>query len=303
MKTIALADGELHELERKLIASAQQHILKTGFELDALEPITAAQLAEEVASPELRDRIVSACLLVALIDGEASHSEVAQLEAFASELGVTSQALRDVRRLVDDQLLVMRLDIARRSFLGQRGRAYLSQHGLRGLGRTVRSLIGIENRGLAARYQVLAELPRGTLGREYVEFVRANDFALPGEPNGAPEVVLFHDCLHVLGGYATSSIEETQIAAFQAGMLRREPMFGLLFMLAQFQLGVQITPITGAEKRVADPDLMLRAFIRGCNVNRDMCTDWDPAQDLQRSVDELRLAYNILPREVATASS
>ena len=78
--------------------------------------------------------------------------------------------------------------------------------------RTLRSLFGIENPGLAARYQALEKLPRGTLGREYVEFVRTSKFALPGEPNAAPEVVLFHDCLHVLGGYDTTSIEETQIA-------------------------------------------------------------------------------------------
>jgi hypothetical protein len=86
-------------------------------------------------------------------------------------------------------------------------------------------------------------------------------------------------------------------------MLRRDPMFGLLFMLAQFHLGVQITPITRAEKLVADPDLMLRAFIRGSKVNRDLCTDWDPTQDFQRSVEELRLAYDIEPRDSLTAAS
>ena len=201
LKTVALADGELHALERRLIESAQQHILKSSFELDALQPISPAELAQEVAAPELRERIVSACILVCLIDGVASPAEVALLEAFASALGVTSQAVRDVRRLVDNQLLVMRLDIARRSFLGQRGRAYLAQHGVRGFARTVRSLLGIENPRLAARYQALGELPRGTLGREYVEFVRASGFALPGEPDAAPELVVFHDCLHVLAGY------------------------------------------------------------------------------------------------------
>ena len=88
--------------------------------------------------------------------------------------------------------------------------------------RTVRALFGIENPDLAARYQALEHTPRGTLGREYFEFVRQNGFALPGEKGGAPEVVVFHDCLHVLGGYQTSSVEETQIASFQAGMLEKD---------------------------------------------------------------------------------
>jgi tellurite resistance protein len=303
MKMIALADGELHALERRLMDSAQKHILSTDFDLDALPAITPAELASAIREPELRERVLSACILVALIDGEASPNEGVLLQAFARAFELKSAALDDVQRLIDDQLLVMRLDIARRSFLGQRGRAYMAEQGVRGFGRTLRSLFGIENPKLAARYQALEQLPRGILGREYVEFVRANDFALPGEPNAAPELVLFHDCLHVLGGYSTTSIEETQIASFQAGMLRKDPLFGLLFMLAQFHLGVQITPITAAEKLVADPDLMLQAFVRGTRVNRDLCTDWDPTQDLERPVEELRHKYNILLRALAPTAA
>ena len=107
---------------------------------------------------------------------------------------------------------------------------------------------------------------------------------------------MFHDCLHVLGGYETSSIEETQIASFQAGMLDHDAIFGLLFMLAQFHIGVQITPITAAEKNVAKPELMMAAFARGTQVNRDMCVDWIPQHDFARSLTELRAAYNIQPR-------
>src|SRR5262245_9577353 len=297
LKAVALADGELHALERQLIDSAQRHILKTSFDLDVLEPIGPTQLSAAVEPAEMRERILTACVLVALIDGQASVHEAALLHAYANAFGMQSAAVRDVQRLIDDQRLVLRADIARRSFLGQRGRAYLAERGVRGFARTVRALLGIENPKLAAQYQALQDLPRGTLGREYVEFVRANGCALPGEPNGAPELVVFHDCLHVLGGYDTTSIEETQIASFQAGMLKRDAVFGLLFMLAQFHLGVQITPITAAERLVADPDLMLRAFVRGSKVKRDLCTEWDPTLDFHRSLDDLRREYNIEPRD------
>ncbi|HKU42900.1 MAG TPA: hypothetical protein VJR89_32295 [Polyangiales bacterium] len=296
LKTVALADGDLHSLERRLIEGVQRHILQTSFELDLLEPIQPQQLAAAVEPAELRERILAACVLIALIDGQPSAAEAELLQAYAAAFGLQSAAVRDVQRLIDHQLLVLRADIARRSFLGQRGRAYLAERGVRGFARTVRALLGIENPKLAKQYQAYQDLPRGTLGREYVEFVRANGFALPGEPNGAPEVVVFHDCLHVLGGYDTTSIEETQIASFQAGMLKRDAVFGLLFMLAQFHLGVQVTPITAAERLVADPDLMLQAFARGSKVNRDLCTEWDPTQDFHRTVDELRREYNIQPR-------
>jgi ubiquinone biosynthesis protein Coq4 len=160
----------------------------------------------------------------------------------------------------------------------------------------LRTVLGFENAGLAARYRALGEQPRGTLGREYFEYIGANEFSFPGERGGAPEVIVFHDCLHVLAEYETTIIEETQIASFQAGMLKKDPVFGLVFMLAQFQLGLQITPVAKPEKRAADPHLMLEAFVRGTKVNRDLCVDWTPQLDFARSVEDLRRQYNIEPR-------
>lgn len=299
LKTIALIDGDAHALEQRFFASVQAQILKTALDFAAVEPITPSELSELVTDREIRERILSACIVMALIDGELVAAEAAHLEELAQALELTSYALKDVQRMLNHNFLLARIDIARRSFLGQRGRAYIAEHGLTGVARTVRALLGIENPALAARYQALEHSPRGTLGREYFEFVRQNGFALPGEKGGAPEVVVFHDCLHVLGGYQTSSIEETQIASFQAGMLDKDPIFGLLFMLAQFHIGVQITPITAAEKGVADPELMMSAFARGTQVNRDMCVDWIPQQDFARTLTELRAAYNIQPRATA----
>lgn len=296
LKSVALVDGDAHALERRFFVSVQEHILGTTWAFDDVEPITPSELAERVQEREVRERILSACIVMALIDSQLVETEGALLEQLAQALELSSAALRDVQRLLHQSFLRARVDIARRSFLGQRGRAYVAEHGLTGIARTVRALLGIENPALAARYQALAHSPRGTLGREYYEFVRRNHFALPGEKGGAPEVVVFHDCLHVLGDYQTSSIEETQIASFQAGMLNKDPVFGLLFMLAQFHVGVQITPITAAERGVAVPELMMTAFVRGTQVKRDMCVDWVPQRDFDRTLNELREAYNIQPR-------
>ena len=296
LKTVALVDGDAHALEQRFFHSVQQHILKTAFDFDALDVIDPSELSELVVDHEIRERILSACIVMALIDSELAVEEGTLLEQIAQALELSSYALKDVQRMLNHNFLLARIDVARRSFLGQRGRAYIAEQGMTGVARTLRALFGIENPDLAARYQALEHSPRGTLGREYFEFVRQNGFALPGEKGGAPEVVVFHDCLHVLGGYQTSSIEETQIASFQAGMLAKDPIFGLLFMLAQFHIGVQITPITAAEKGVADPELMMTAFVRGTQVNRDMCVDWIPQRDFARTLPELRAAYNIQPR-------
>jgi hypothetical protein len=296
LKTVALIDGEAHALEQRFFGSVQEHILRSSHDFVAVQTITPAELSQLVTDPELRQRILSACIVMAMIDSELAPAEGALLEEIADALALSSYAVRDVQRILEQRFLLARIDVARRSFLGQRGRAYIAEHGFTGVARTARALLGIENPKLAARYQALEHSPRGTLGREYFEFVRQNGFALPGEKGGAPEVVVFHDCLHVLGGYQTSSIEETQIASFQSGMLDKDPIFGLLFMLAQFHIGVQITPITPAEKGTAVPELMMAAFVRGTQVNRNMCVDWIPQEDFARTLPELRAAYNIQPR-------
>jgi tellurite resistance protein len=295
MKVVASADGEFHPLERGLMMSAQEHILQTTFDLDALPPITPDELAAAVPA-EFRDRVLHACTIVALIDGEATAEEADQIDSYAAALGVDSQPLKDLRRIIDGQFLRARVDILRRSFIGQRMKDYVIRRGVRGLVTIARALLDQPHEATAARYRSLEAKPEGTLGRGYHEFVRRNGFAFPGEPGGAAEPIVFHDCLHVLAGYDTTSIEETQIASFQAGILNKDPIFGLLFMLAQFHLGVQVTPVTPAEKMVVDPALMLAAFARGTHVNRDLCTAWQPWDDFDRQVSELREAYNILPR-------
>jgi hypothetical protein len=86
------------------------------------------------------------------------------------------------------------------------------------------------------------------------------------------------------------------IASFQAGLMKKQPMFGMFFMLAQFQLGIQVTPVTSAESMQANPELMVKALLRGTHVNRDLTADWDPWDDFEKSVLELRRTYNIVPR-------
>ena len=295
IKMLASADGEFHALERGLMDAAQKHILETAFDLDDLEPITPSELADGI--PEaLREQFFNGCLIAALIDSEASSAEIALLDDYAHALGIQSQEIKTLHRLVDKHLLMFRFDIARRSFMGQRFKGFVAKEGLRGISTLVQGLLDHENEEIANRYRSLENHAEGTLGRGYIEFTRQNSFSLPGEIGGPPEPIVFHDCLHVLAEYGTSSLEETQIASFQAGLMKNQPMFGMFFMLAQFQLGIQITPITEAESLQVDPDLMIKALVRGTHVNRDLVANWDPWNDFDKPITELRRDYNIVPR-------
>jgi tellurite resistance protein len=295
LRMVAAADGEIHDLERRFVAAVQSHILNSSFDFDTLEPIDPEELARAVPEP-FRERIVHGCLLAALIDGEGTAAEMALLDGFAKALGVPRDAIKTAQKLVDEHLLRFRIDILRRSFMGQRGVDFVKHRGIRGLLSVAANLMQIENPAMAARYRALENSPEGTLGRRYWEFTTKNKFSLPGEKGAGPEPIVFHDCLHVLAEYDTTSIEETQIAAFQAGTLKKDAVYGMLFPLAQFHLGVSVTPVAKGEKGVIDPDLWIKAFVRGTKTNVDLARSWQPWDDFQRPVTELRQAYGIEPR-------
>ncbi|MDE0885378.1 MAG: hypothetical protein OSB70_07575 [Myxococcota bacterium] len=295
MKMVATVDGDFHPLERGLMNAVQENILDTEFELDDLEDITPRELAEGLPD-SFQEQFFNGCLIAALIDGQASTAEGALLDEYALEFGIKSPELKNLHRAIDHHLLLFRFDVARRSFLGQRLKKRVQEEGIRGITSLVRGLVKSHDPKVSERYRSLEACAEGTLGRGYFDFVRNNQFSLPGEVGGPPEPIVFHDCLHVLAEYETSSLGETEIASFQAGLLRKQPMFGLFFMLAQFQLGIQVTPITEAESNQVDPEVMIKALVRGTHVNRDLTTNWDPWDDFNEPIVDLRRKYNILPR-------
>lgn len=296
LKSVASVDGTFRELERELLDSLQRYVLHSEFDIETLEPISPAELAEAVPPGEFRERIVHGAIFMSMIDGEVADTELDLVDDYAEALGINDASLKDMHRFAIGQFKVLRFDVLRRFILADRLKREWKEEGLRGIWNLVRVAIQGEDAVLAARYQALESLPEGTLGREYFEFIRANGFALPGEKDSLPEVIMFHDCNHVLGGYGTSNEEETQVAAFHAGY-RGHDKFGLmLFLLMQFHLGVQITPATEGVKGHVKPDLVFKAFERGTHLNCDLIADWDPRKDFEVPLAELRLRFNVPPR-------
>lgn len=294
--SVASVDGVLHELERDLLQSVQRLLLHTDFDLATLEPIAAAELSAAVPQPEFRERIAHGCIMMALIDGEAAPDELARVDELAAALGVRDASLKAMHRFADGQLRLLRFDLMRRFIVADRLGRVWNQKGLRGIWELAKVAIKGGDKALAARYRALEQLPPGTLGREYFEFIVRNEFSFPGEPGSPPEIMVFHDCNHVLADYGTSPEEETQVAAFHAGYRGHDKFGMMLFLLMQFHLGVQITPATGGLSGVVKPHLVFAAFERGAQVNRDLIADWDPQDDFERPVTDLRRELNIPPR-------
>jgi tellurite resistance protein len=295
MKTVAAADGKLHDLESELLDSLQRHVLHSEFDVSALGPVTPQEL-REIVPEDFREHVLHACIMMTLIDGEADESEVSLVDEFADALGVHDRSLKALHRFSAGRFKILRFDLLRRFIIADRVKKEAHDKGIRGIFELIKTALRGKNDALAARYRALGDLPQGTLGREYFEFMTSNEFAMPGEKGAAPEIIVFHDCNHVLGSYGTSAEEETQVAAFHAGYRAQDKFALILFLLMQFHLGVQITPATGGVEGVVKPELVLKAFERGTHVTQDLITEWDPREDFEVQVSELRERFNVLPR-------
>lgn len=298
MKTIAMADGALKEPERHMLTSVQQ-VIGTTYEIKELAPITPLELAQTLPDPQLRKQLVQGLIVMSLIDGKPNAQETALVEEFAQALEVNVQEVTNLRRVLNGEVLQLRLDLVRRFWLRPKVEEIWNKEGIRGLYKFARGMMGkYEDKELAARYQALEHYPAGSLGRSYWEYCRKNAFALPGEKGGAPEQILFHDCAHILSGYGTAPEEEVQVACFSAGFQRREPWLFVFFVLLQFHVGIRMTPITEARTGFFDPGKAMIAIRRGAAMHIDLNNGWDYWPVMGEQVEELRRRYNILPVEV-----
>ena len=297
MKMIAAADGVFSDAERGLLATAQS-VFGTHHDVDALGPIEPDELAHQLTDPALRRQIVRGMVVLSLIDGEASPAEASTVERFAAALGIETQDLGALRRLADKSLIRARFDIARRFWAREKGLELARERGLGWVVSTLAAMAGLrEDAATASRYRALTEAPPGSLGRGYADFIAKNGFTFPGEKGSPPEMIALHDLTHVLSGYDTDPEGELQVLAFHAGCRREEkdPFAFLMFGIAEFHLGLALSPVTTASRGHFDPAKVLRALQRGAACRIDPTDGWDPWPVMREPLDALRERYGIRP--------
>lgn len=296
LKTVGMADGALDQSEIAMLHAARE-LTGATCDIDALEPIEPDALAAAITDAQLRWQLVSAMVVMSMVDQDADEREIERIEAFARALRVDNNAVATARHLAHDQMLLVRFDIVRRFWAVEKIVQNIRERGLRALWETIQAARRkYENPELAARYQALAALPPDTLGRAYYESMRENGFPLPGEPGAAAETITYHDMTHVLGGYGTTPDEEILVASFSAGFRKKNPMSFILFVMCQFHLGIPIAPGVPPERGLFDPRAVLQAVRRGAAMNVDLSDDWEYWPVIDQPVDALRKRYNIQPR-------
>lgn len=289
LRTIAEANQAFTDGERDLL-EAVALIHHAHVDIDALPEADEATIALHVTDPHMRKRLVQLALVTALIEGEPTPVTTDAIKRLAAALEVDEDGVRVLREVANGHLLLARFDFARR----------MRKFALRGdaagaVKQILSTLIGLEDKAVAARYRALADYPPGTVGRTWHDHLAQNGFPFPGERYGVPELGLFHDVGHVLSGYGTEPEEEIQQAAFQAGFVRKDGFLFLLFGILQFHLGMRLTPVAEAEKGLFDVKKVLRAAERGAACEVDLSEDFDFWSIADVQVSELRARYGVPP--------
>ena len=301
MKTVASASGGPGKAQLALMDAARRVILRIDADIGTLPPITPAELAAGFPSVDLRHQFVQGLLVLALADGVPSRETVGRVEAFAEALGIATPELANQRRLAEHHTTLFKLDLLRRSQVGDILKNQLDQHGVLALAKSVLGMRGlIEDRELAGRYRAWEKMPAGTLGRSMWEYFQSNKFGMPGERFGFPEAGLYHDFCHVLGGYGTDPAGELQVASFTAGFKQTRPFYLILFAVLIFSAGFNARPTAEGYTTVGvlgEPgaaERMFAAIERGALVNTDLSDKWDYWPYVEMPIDEVRRRLNIV---------
>jgi hypothetical protein len=234
---------------------------------------------------------VQLAIITSLIEGQPSEDSSLAVAHLARALDVNDEGLRVLDRVAHERSMLARFDMVRRvqRFVTQSG-------GPSFLRVAVPSLLGLSrDDAVAARYQALAALPSGTLGRALHDHYREHGFPLPGEKNGIPELMLFHDIGHIISGYGVDPQGEIQQAAFQAGFARTDGFVFLLFGILQFHIGLRVTPVARGEHGYFDVPKVLRALARGAACKVDFSDHFDFFSHANEPVAALRQRWGVPP--------
>ena len=297
MRAVAVADGTETPKERALLEVAREALgLSTSTSIDDLPPLEANAVGS--LSKTTAERVIQTMILMAIMDGAGAKSEADVVSSFATALGVDDARVANLRQLADDRVRYMRFDLTRKGYARVELERTAREEGLAGIYKTFGPLVGLaQDPELARKYIAFGEKPVGTVGRAYFDLITKNDLSFPGEAGGLAERGLWHDMLHVIGGYGVDPVGEAEVVAFMAGFRKEDPFFWLFTVALQFQVGLVISPFAPGVPDVIDPRRFVLHHKRGSLVSADLTTEWPFHDDWDLPLAEVRARYNVVPLE------
>jgi ubiquinone biosynthesis protein Coq4 len=272
----------------------------TGYALPAGGPRPTRAGDVRMEGAHERKRLVQLAAVAAMLSNPVRAASVDFVAALDRALGVGEPVVPVLRALSRGARGRARLLTARRGLTAMLRESYTAE-GAWGVLRFAGALLlrARVNADKLSKYKRLGLLPEGTLGREYWKHLTALGFNFPGEPEGIPDSVAYHDIAHVLANHDTSPAGEMQQGSFQAGNRRDDGFFFLQFVLLQFHHGIKISPPVDPEVGHFDPARVLWAIERGARCNVDLTHQWDYWPLMSLPLDEVRARCQIEPAVAA----
>ena len=294
MGTIATMNGtrEPKDPTRRMIeAAAVQLFGLTPADVD-YEPITPAELADELGVEDPISWLIDLMSLVPFADEDLTTTEVQLVDQFAASLGVKPAIVTDLDRLADERYKRFVYDLARREtpiFLGTSSK-WAELH------ETARELrLHFGDKTATERYEQLAELPAGTLGNTFYRFYVDRGFAFPGQKDSLGETITRHDCLHILSGCNTDATGEINVAGVETGMVpggEGSQMLVEVMTLLQDDVSLKIDEREGisAQTGQMDPEAMVANIRKGLGMTKNLFShqDFDFWGAVHRDLEDVR---------------
>ena len=267
---------------------------RPDIDIEAITPLLPEAVGEIFDDPIAARRVQMILVLLEVCRHPLTTEQVELVDAYALRLGKDDAGLELARGLVNGH----RDDaIAHFHAVWEDAKIELSEE-------TLRDRYGDLDTcapELAAELRRMREFPRGTLGREYVEFYMEHNFQLPGEGAPSPAFFVSHDMTHLIAGYGPSGPEEVALSAFQLGMNDNE-MHWVLFLLslsayemaALAQGPVEFTAKGSILERSGAIELMIAAVNRGSLCSGDFSVA-DHLALAHLTIAEVRERFSVQP--------
>ena len=294
---IDLGDGGT-EKQRHLLQSVVSKVWeRPDIDIATLAPLSPAEAAELFDTPIVRARLRKFLVLFEFCRHPFTEEQIALVDSYESVLGDDGHdgGLQIARDFVREGLPKALEDVQR---LSTEGVSTLTEVSIA----DHYSEMDMKAPELANELRRFAELPPGTLGREFYDFYFRNSFELPGEGHGSPAFFVRHDMCHIISGYGPTSPEEVALSAFHVGMNDNEANWNFLIIsLAALELGMFNSENFEGKTDILDRDgaleLMVEGFVRGSHCTGDF-SEMDHLGEAHCTVEEIRERYGVPARQL-----
>ncbi len=288
---VDVEDGPSDEQLAVLGAIARHACDRADLDPATMPRLSPDDLATRVTDPATRRRFHELLFTVEQCRHPLTATQVAQSEIYATALALDGPDLTMFRSLVERGTAAAAADFQR--FFAEMipSRAELELRAM--------TLHAAEvDDSLADRIDAWHELPQGTLGWCYVEFLRENGLLTPGrDATDLNPLYVAHDMFHVISGIAPTGAGEIALGGFQVAMADNPTnSFAFLAPLIVHEAGFsgidRITSTAGTLGRPYAAELLGREMARGAATTTDFFAI-DHLSLVAEPLDELRERFGV----------